>query len=206
VNLSDLNNLDFNNMGSWPLPAKIGSVVIIMGAILAATYYYDTQPQEELYKQAVAKEAELKLKFEKDQKKAANLEPLRQQLAQIDESFGAMLKRLPNTSEIPELLVEISQQGLAAGLEFELFKPAAERPADFYIELPITIRVIGSYHQFGTFVSGVSALTRIVTMGNVSIKPRGGESDLLVMDATAKTYRYSDADEEAAAAPPAKKK
>jgi type IV pilus assembly protein PilO len=147
----------------------------------------------------VAKEADLRSKFERDQKKAANLPALKQQLALIEESFGTMLERLPNTSEIPELLVEISQQGLGAGLEFELFKPQGEQPADFYIQLPIQLRVIGNYHQFGRFVSGVSALNRIVTMHNVSITPRGGEGGLLVMEATAKTYRYADEESEGGA-------
>jgi type IV pilus assembly protein PilO len=194
MKLSELNELDFNNVGGWPLPVKIGAVVLLMAAILGAVWYFDTQHQETLLASVRAKELELRQKFERDQRKAANLPALRQQLALIEESFGSMLERLPSTAEIPELLVEISQQGLGAGLEFELFKPQGEVPADFYIELPIQLRVIGTYHQFGRFVSGVSALNRIVTMHNVSIKPRGGEDGLLVMEATAKTYRYEDSE------------
>ncbi|HAZ61389.1 MAG TPA: pilus assembly protein PilO [Gammaproteobacteria bacterium] len=192
MKLSELNELDFNNVGTWPLPVKIGSVVILMALILAAVWYFDTQHREVELAAVRATEGELRTKFERDQRKAANLPALKQQLALIEESFGSMLERLPSTSEIPELLVEISQQGLGAGLEFELFKPQGEVPADFYIELPIQIRVIGSYHQFGRFVSGVSALNRIVTTHNVSIKPRGDAGGLLVMEATAKTYRYAD--------------
>jgi len=199
MKLSDLNQLDVNNMGAWPLPIKVGSVVVLMGAILASVWYFDTQHQETALASVRAQEVELRARFERDQRKAANLPALKQQLALIEESFGSMLERLPSTSEIPELLVEISQQGLGAGLEFELFKPQGEVPADFYIELPIQVRVIGTYHQFGRFVSGVSSLNRIVTMHNVSIKPRGGDNGLLVMEATAKTYRYADDEPEGAA-------
>lgn len=199
MKLSELNELDLNNMGGWPLPIKVGSVVILMGLILAGVWYFDIQHQETALAAVRVKEDELRAKFERDQRKAANLPALKQQLALIEESFGSMLERLPSTSEIPELLVEISQQGLGAGLEFELFKPQGEVPADFYIELPIQIRVIGNYHQFGRFVSGVSSLNRIVTMHNVSIKPRGGENALLVMEVTAKTYRYADEENEGGA-------
>jgi type IV pilus assembly protein PilO len=199
VNLSELNELDFNNMGNWPLPAKVGAVVIVMVLIVAAAWYFDISEQETALEAVRAQETDKRAKFERDQRKAANLPALKQQLALIEESFGAMLERLPNNSEIPELLVEISQQGLGAGLEFELFKPQGQQPADFYIELPIQIRVLGTYHQFGRFVSGVSALNRIVTMHNVSITPRGGDSTLLVMEATAKTYRYADEEGEGGA-------
>ena len=132
-------------------------------------------------------EKEKKEVFEGKQRKAANLEPLREQLEEMKQSFGAMLRQLPNQAEIDALLVDISQTGLASGLEFELFKPGAETQAEFYAEKPIKIRVRGRYHEFGEFVSGVAALPRIVTQHDIEITPAKND---LVMDATAKTYRY----------------
>ena len=134
-------------------------------------------------------ETEKRQIFEGKQRKAANLEPLRQQLEEMKQSFGAMLRQLPNQAEIDALLVDISQTGLASGLEFELFKPGKETQAEFYAEKPIQIRVRGRYHEFGEFVSGVAALPRIVTQHNISVGPSGSE---LLMEATAKTYRYLD--------------
>ncbi|MEO5574398.1 MAG: type 4a pilus biogenesis protein PilO [Gammaproteobacteria bacterium] len=191
MNFSDINDLDFKNIGGWPKPAKIGLVVILSIAILGAGYWFDTQHQLTELKAAEAKEQELKLSFESKQAKAVNLEGYTAQLQEMKKTFGAMLRQLPSKAEVADLLVDISQTGLASGLEFELFSPKTEVPKDFYAELPISIRVTGGYHQLGTFVSGVAALPRIVTLHDASII-HPDKSDKLVMEITAKTYRYLD--------------
>lgn len=197
MKLSDLQNLDMQNVGSWPVPVKIAAVLLLGAAIIGAGWYLDWRHQHETLVKAEAKERELKQAFETKQRKAANLEPLKRQMEDMQQSFGDMLRRLPNRTEVAALLVDISQQGLAAGLEFELFRPGREQPADFYAEQPIQIRVTGTYHEFGRFVSGVADLPRIVTQHNVKITPQGRDPKLLVMETTAKTYRYLDEDEEA---------
>ena len=196
MKLSDLNNLTFENIGTWPLPVKVVFTAIICGAILGLSYWKDISPLQDDLKRVQDEEVSLKQTFETKQKKAANLTALKQQLDDIKETFGDLLKRLPNKTEVAALLVDISQQGLGAGLEFELFKPGAEHPADFYVELPIQIRVIGNYHQFGTFISGVSDLPRIVTNHDIHIT--SGANGLLNLETTAKTYRYMDEEEELA--------
>lgn len=199
MKLSDLNNLSFQNIGSWPLPIKAVFILIVCSAILALASWQDINPLREQLSKVQAEEVTLKETFEAKQKKAANLQALKEQLADIKETFGDLLKRLPNKTEVAALLVDISQQGLGAGLEFQLFKPGAERPADFYVELPIQIKVIGNYHSFGTFISGVSDLPRIVTNHNIRIVA-GKAENTLSFETTAKTYRYMDEDEEAAEA------
>ena len=194
MNLSDLNNLSFDNIGSWPGPIKAIFILIVCAAILGLGYWKDISPLQQDLKKVEVTEEDKKLAFEAKQKKAANLEALKQQLEDIKETFGDLLQRLPSKTEVAALLVDISQQGLGAGLEFVLFKPGNEQPADFYVELPIQIRVIGDYHEFGTFVSGVSDLPRIVTNHNIKIRP--AENGLLQLETTAKTYRYMDEDEE----------
>jgi type IV pilus assembly protein PilO len=194
MNMSDLNNLTFDNIGTWPGPVKIVFIIIVCSAILGLGYWKDISVLQENLKKVEIEESDLKITFEGRQKKAANLEALKLQLENIKETFGDLLKRLPNKTEVAALLVDISQQGLGAGLEFELFKPGRERQADFYVELPINISVVGTYHEFGQFISGVSDLPRIVTNHNVKIKPKGSQ---LVLQTTAKTYRYMDEEEEA---------
>lgn len=189
MNLQDLNNLDFNNIGSWPLAAKAATLVLLAALVLGAGYWFDTRNQLERLEAARAEEQQKRQSFEAKQRKAANLEPLRAQLEEMKQSFGAMLRQLPNEAEVEALLVDISQTGLASGLEFQLFEPAGEQKKDFYAEKPIRIRVTGTYHEFGQFVSGVAALPRIVTQHDIRISPRGDAGDL-VMEATAKTYRY----------------
>lgn len=195
MTLSDLNNLSFDNIGSWPVPIKIAFITIICTGILGLGYWKDVSVLQEDLQKVKAEEVDLRITFEGRQKKAANLNALKQQLEDIKETFGDLLKRLPNKTEVAALLVDISQQGLGAGLEFVLFKPGKEQPADFYIELPIRITVVGQYHQFGKFISGVSDLPRIVTNHNVKIKPKGDGK--LILETTAKTYRYLDDEEEA---------
>lgn len=187
----DLNDIDFNNIGNWPLPAKIIVIAVVCAAVVGFTYWFDTQEQLQTLESARQKEQELKSVFETKQVKAAHLEEYKAQLEEMRQSFGAMLRQLPNKAEVADLLVDISQTGLASGLEFELFKPEAEIRKDFYAELPVTIRVIGRYHEFGAFISGVAALPRIVTLHNISIKPAAKEAGgRLTMEIIAKTYRY----------------
>ncbi|MEJ2212736.1 MAG: type 4a pilus biogenesis protein PilO [Gammaproteobacteria bacterium] len=196
MTLDELNELDFSEIGEWPLIAKLIIVSILSIGIGVGVYYYDTEKQYIRLEKEQKVEAKLKREFEDKQAKAVNLEAYRQQLKEMEETFGAMLRQLPNKTEIPALIVDISQTGLAAGLEFELFKPESERRKEFYAEKPITIKVHGTYHEIGEFISGIAALPRIVTIHNISIKPgRGGGkgaagAEALVMDATAKTYRY----------------
>ncbi len=204
MKLSDLNNLTIDNIGTWPIPAKAAFTILICGAILGLAYWKDISPLQDALVQEQEKEVGLKGIFEVKQKKAVNLNALKQQLEDIKETFGDLLKRLPNKTEVAALLVDISQQGLAAGLEFELFKPGAEQPADFYVELPIQISVVGNYHAFGTFMSGMSDLPRIVTNHDIRIVPKA--DGLLTLTTTAKTYRYMDEEEELAEAEAGKAK
>jgi type IV pilus assembly protein PilO len=197
MKLDDLKSIDFNNVGNAPAPIKFGLIVVISVAVLFAGYWFDTKDQIAALESAQQKELELKKTFEQKQRRAANLEPLKDQLRQMKASFGTLLRLLPNRTEIEGLLVDISQAGLSAGLEFELFKPEAEVPADFYAIQPITIRVTGTYHEFGEFVSALAALPRIVTQHDIKITPhKTADGDkALVMDMVAKTYRYLDEDE-----------
>jgi type IV pilus assembly protein PilO len=192
----DISSLDYRDIGSWPTPFKTVVVIILCGLTLFAGYWFDTKEQIAQLQSAEKKEVGLKKSFERKQAKAVNLEAYKKQLAEMKQSFGAMLKQLPGKTEVAELLVDISQTGLASGLEFELFKPGRERPVEFYAELPISLRVKGSYHEFGNFVSGVAALPRIVTLHNFKIN-RAPKSRSLIMEATAKTYRYLDEEEQA---------
>jgi type IV pilus assembly protein PilO len=194
MKLSDLNNLDINNIGGWPVPIKLVVVLLLVAAIGGAGYYFDTQHMIADLKKTEAREVELRRTFEQKWNKVANLDAFRAQLEEMNKSFGAMLRQLPDKTEVADLLVDISQTGLANGLEFQLFKPGGEIRRGFYAELPIQIQVTGTYHQFGAFVSGIAALPRIVTMHDMTIKPQqgggGGKSAMLSMVAVAKTYRY----------------
>lgn len=212
MEMPDLSKLDLdpNNIGNWPGPLKGIVILILCAAVLGAGYWFDTRHQLVTLEESQKKEVELKRVFEIKQRKAANLEPLREQLKEMKESFGNLLRLLPNKTEIEGLLVDISQSGLSAGLEFELFKPGAEQVAEFYAIQPIQIRVTGTYHEFGNFISTVAALPRIVTTHDINLAPiktggaDGGE-DKLVMNMVAKTYRYLE-EEEIEAAAAAKKK
>jgi len=195
VNLDELNELDLNDIGEFPFVVKLIIILILCVGIGAAVYYYDTQKQFVRLEKAQAQEADLRREFEDKQAKAVNLESYKAQLEEMKDTFGAMLRQLPDKTEVPDLLVDVSQTGLAAGLEFELFKPLSEVPREFYAELPISIKVHGRYHEFGEFISGLAALPRIVTIHDIAIQPskkKGGPSEQLVMTAVAKTYRYLD--------------
>lgn len=184
----DINELDLSNVARWPAAARAVIVLFLMGAVIFLGYWFHTKDQLLQLEQAERQEQDLRVIFEKKAQQAANLEAYEQQLEEMRESFGAMLRQLPNKTEVADLLVDVSQTGLASGLEFELFQPQAENPREFYAELPISIRVIGEYHEFGNFVSGVAGLPRIVTLHNINISRAG--NNLLSMDLTAKTYRY----------------
>lgn len=184
----DLNSLDFENVGSWPPLVKAISILLLCAATLGAGYYFDTQHEWQRLENTRKKEQDLKREFETKQAKAANLDAYRAQMKEMEESFGTMLRQLPSKTEVADLLVDITQTGLASGLEFELFQPRGENPREFYAELPISLRVTGTYHEFGEFVSGIAALPRIVTLHDIDINGQ----DSLVMNATAKTYRYLD--------------
>jgi len=212
MNLAELRNLDPNNIGSWPGLIKALVILLLCAAVLGAGWYFDTQHMIAELEKAKENEVKLRTTFETKQRMAANLEPLKQQLAEMKQSFGAMLRLLPNKTEIEGLLVDISQSGLAAGLEFELFKPQAEQPKEFYAIQPISITVTGSYHEVGEFISAVAALPRIVTQHNLEMAPLKGKVEKgqtapaadaetrLRMRMIAKTYRYLDEEEIAAAA------
>ncbi|MCF7983346.1 MAG: type 4a pilus biogenesis protein PilO [Thiohalocapsa sp.] len=192
--LSDLNDLDLNNPGDWPPLAKALGIGFLCVLIAGGWYYFVTSKQLDRLQRVESAESKLRASFEQKQHKAANLERYEEQLEEMRESFGAMLKQLPDKSEVASLLVDVSQTGLASGLEFELFQPSAEVNKDFYAELPIKLRVKGRYHEFGTFISGLAALPRIVTIHDVKISSpaRGMErtEEPMALDATVKTYRY----------------
>lgn len=195
LDLSQFRNLDPNNIGGWPAPAKGGVIALVCLAVLGLGYWFDTQEQWAVLERARQNEERLKKDFETKQAKAASLDAYRQQMAEMEESFGTMLRQLPSKTEVADLLVDITQTGLASGLEFDLFKPANDMPKEFYAELPIDVKVVGTYHSFGEFVSGVSALPRIVTLHDISIAPTAKIVGVLVMEVKAKTYRYLDEEE-----------
>jgi len=189
----DLNNLDLSNLGSWPMPVKAALIAVICIAVLLLGYFLDTQKQLDELDRKRAEETSLKQDFETKQAKAVQLDAYKKQMEEMKQSFGAMLRQLPSKTEVEDLLVDISQTGLASGIEFLLFQPQAERQIDFYAELPITMQMTGNYHQFGKFVSGIAALPRIVTLHNISISGgKGGKDGVLRMNVLAKTYRYLD--------------
>ena len=188
----DLNNLDLSNIAAWPTAIKIALIAIVCIAAAVGGYFLDIQNQREKLANAEKQELNLKQEFETKQAKAVNLDAYKQQLKEIEESFGAMLRQLPSKTEVEGLLVDISQTGLASGIEFQLFKPQGERFIEFYAELPISMKMTGNYHEFGNFVSGVAALPRIVTLHDISITDDKKGSGQLTMEVTAKTYRYLD--------------
>ncbi len=198
--LDDLKSLDPNDPGRWPLPVRAGFVVLCFVVLAAGLFYFivwsDQKPKLD---QASAEEQDLRNTFQTKHSKAVNLAVYQQQLADIERSFGALLRQLPGRTEVPSLLVDISQVGVGAGLEEKLFQPTAEVKKDFYAELPIKIRLTGSYHQMGEFVSGIAALPRIVTLHDITIKPDSKDAyDALSFELTAKTFRYLDDSEVAA--------
>ena len=199
--LEELRSLDPRDPGRWPLPFRAGAVLVAFVAVtLGLIYFFVWNDQRPLLQQRQAEEQSLRTEFKNKHAKAVNLDVYKQQLKDIERSFGALLRQLPGKTEVPSLLVDISQTGLAAGLQEKLFQPQAEVKKDFYAEKPIKIRLTGSYHQFGEFVSGIAALPRIVTLDDIDIKSDSKDAyDQLSMELTAKTYRYLDEEEIAAA-------
>jgi len=194
MTLDDLRRLDPKNIGSWPALPKLGVLLLTLIAIVIGSYFFDWQGQLEAIDGAKRKESSLRDTFLEKKKTAIDLDAYRKQLVDIEKSFGTLLKQLPSKSEMEALLTDINQAGLGRGLQFELFKPAAtENMSEFYAELPITIRVTGSYHDMGAFASDISKLSRIVLLNDISLAP--GKDGGLTMDAVAKTYRYLDEDE-----------
>jgi type IV pilus assembly protein PilO len=191
VDIPSVNDIDFNESGEWPLIGKIIAAVLICAVIWGGGYYFLIKDKRAELARLEQTENELRTSFEIKQSKAVNLEAYKEQMKEMEVSFASMLQQLPRKSEVADLLVDISRTGLVNGLEFELFKPEEERPIDFYIELPITMRVTGSYHQFAEFVSGIAALPRIVTLHNFKMGPLTTNGNM-TMDVTAKTYRYFD--------------
>ena len=198
--LDELRSLDYRDPGRWPMPVRAAAVALAFVVIaVGLIYMFVWNEQRPRLQQFAAEEQQLRQEFKNKHAKAVNLELYKQQLKDIERSFGALLRQLPGRTEVPSLLVDISQTGLAAGLEEKLFQPQPEQRKDFYAELPIKIRLTGSYHQFGEFVSGLAALPRIVTLHDIDIKPDNKDAyDQLSLELTAKTYRYLDEDEIAA--------
>jgi type IV pilus assembly protein PilO len=199
--LDDLKSLDPNDPGRWPLPVRAGAVLFCFVVLSALLFYFLVwSDQKPVLDQAAAEELDLRNTFKAKHSKAVNLAVYQQQLGDIERSFGALLRQLPGQTEVPNLLVDISQVGVGAGLEEKLFQPSPEVKKDFYAELPIKIKLTGSYHQMGQFVSGIAALPRIVTLHDITIKPENKDAyDNLSFELTAKTFRYLDDAEVAAA-------
>jgi len=207
----DLKSLDFNNIGSWPRQAKAVFCAIVGLLIVVLVWVLFVSSKRDELTVLEQKEAELRADFEKKQGQAANLGPLKQQLAQMEQQLQQMLLQLPSKNEMPDLIVDISQTALATGITNELFQPGDEQPREFYAEKPIALRMVGSYHQFGAFMSGVASLPRVVimTMHDISLKPKGAAegaaagsvaNGMLELSGTVKTYRYLDEEEVASQA------
>lgn len=208
MKLEDFNNIDINNAGNLPAPVKAVLLGVVFFVLLALGYYLVLSPTLETLDTEKAKEEELRKVYFEKKSQAINLEAYQAQMVEIEKTFGALLKQLPDRSQIDGLLTDINQAGLARGLEFELFKPGQETQAEFYAEMPISIKVTGAYHDLGAFTTDISKLSRIVTLGEVFVtnkdaankskdvkaKPNSSDSTL-VMEAVAKTYRYLDAAE-----------
>lgn len=201
---------DINNAGAWPLSHKVGLCVGIVVVIVSLGWYLLIRDKRSEIETLERTEQTLRAEFSTKQARASNLEPLKEQLAQMEVMLQQMLRQLPSRTEMPDLIVDISQTALASGISNELFQPGPEIARDFYAEKPIALRMVGSYHQFGAFVSGVASLPRVVimTMHDISLRPRTGQtitasSGALVLEGTVRTYRYLDDDEVAEQAQPA---
>lgn len=196
--VEELRSLDVNDVGRWPFAFRAAVILIVFVVVVGAGIWFtivkDKHPQ---LVRAEEDEKTLRVTFENKQRKAANYDAYKAQLAQIEQSFGTMLRQLPGETEIPSLIVDISQTGLASGLQEKLFEPQPEVPRDFYAEKPIKIRLSGGYHEIANFVSGVAALPRIVTLHDINITPEDQDSfDRLSLEVTAQTYRYLDEEAE----------
>ena len=194
MKLDDFNNIDFKNIGNLPMPVKLVILAFLFLVLVGLGYWFLWSDQVAEYDQALAKEADLRQTFLAKKSQAVKVEAYKQQMIDIEKTFGALLKQLPDKSQMDGLLTDINQAGLGRGLEFELFKPGQEVVADFYAEMPIQIRIKGSYHDIGAFATDVSKLSRIVTLNDLVITPVSKDG-VLALDAVAKTYRYLDSSE-----------
>ena len=190
--VEELQNLDINDVGRWPIAFRAAVIAIVFVVVVGfGIYWFIIEEKAPLLERERATEETLRVTFENKQKKAANYDAYKSQLEQMEQSFGTMLRQLPGETEIPSLIVDVSQTGLAAGLQEKLFQPQAEIRKDFYAEKPIKITLSGGYHEIANFVSGVAALPRIVTLHDINITPEASNSfDELTLAVTAKTYRY----------------
>ena len=198
MNLEDFNRIDLKNMGGLPAPVKAVLLLMMLSILVAAGYWFLWQPALEELDLEKGKETQLREVFLTKKKEAVNLAAYQQQMVDIERTFGALLRQLPNKSQMDGLLTDINQAGLERGLEFELFKPGQEVKADFYAEMPISIKVIGGYFDLGQFAVGISKLSRIVTLNDLKITPipgKDGKEGTLSVEAVAKTFRYLDASE-----------
>lgn len=198
MSLSDIGGVDIRDVGEWTKIQKALAICSLCASVIFLGYWFDTSEQIREVRDLEKKEESLKEELKIKAVKAANLSEYENQLAQMQVSFGSMLRQLPSKSEVADLLVEISQSGLASGLEFEMFKPMPEIKRDFYVEMPISMKVVGTYHEFGNFIGAISALPRIVTVGDVDISGKTearGADDLMRMELTASTYWYVDGDD-----------
>lgn len=200
--LDDFRNLDRNNVGGWPQSIKVFFIALVFGVVVLAGWYFHISDQQDSLQSLVNKENSLKNEFATKQAKAVNLEALQQQLDEMQDMLRQLLRQLPSKTEMPELLIDISQTALSAGLDVRVFEPNPEIKKDFYAEKPINLEIIGTYHQFGTFISGVASLPRVVilTLHDVSLTPQKGDADRpsdgkLVLKGKVNTYRYLDDDE-----------
>ena len=202
MNLEELKTLNLKDIGGWPVLPKMVALLVLLVAVVFAGYWFDWKEQLEQLDATRQEEAKLRDTFLAKKKQAINLDTYRQQLKEIDQSFGALLKQLPNKSEMDALLVDINQAGLGRGLEFELFKPApSETMTEFYASLPVTIKVTGGYHDLGHFASDISQLPRIVTLNDIKIE--ASKDGRLTMDGVVTTFRYLDEAEVSAQKKPA---
>jgi len=193
MTLDELKQLDLKTLADWPLSTKLAALVLLCGAIVAAGWWFDWRDGMASVDASKQKETELRSVFTTKKNQAINLEAYKQQLADIEQAFGALLKQLPNKQEMDALITDVNQAGLGRGLQFDLFKPEAETLTEFYAETPIQVKVNGGYHDVAAFVSDVSKLSRIVTLQNISMEPT--KDGALNMDAIVKTYRYLDDEE-----------
>ena len=190
----DINDLDFDNVGSWPAAIKLFIWVALLAAVVVGGYYYHVEDLQLQLATVEAKEIVLKKDFEKKAFQAANLDAYRQQMVEMEESFGALISQLPSDTEVPGLLEDITNKGLLNGLEIASIDLQKEQSREFYVELPIAINASGSYHDLGAFISGMAGLPRIVTLHDFNISAKGGNANHLSMKIIAKTYRYKDGD------------
>lgn len=195
----DLKDLDFRTAAAWPNEVKYAACIFLVFIIALLAWFGIISGKRDEYLGLATEELTLRQEFEKEQGKAANLEPLKQQLADMELILQKMLRQLPSKNDMPDLIVDVSQEALSSGITNELFQPGPEEPKDFYAEKPIAIRMVGTYHQFGNFMSGVASLPRVVimTMHDIALKPRDKDPKILELAGTIKTYRYLDPDEQA---------